>query len=191
MLLRQALWQAHQQVGDGAATAALLYREIFNGGMRFLAAGADPMRLRARLLALLPPLTQRLLKDARQLHSEAELQALAFALCYDEEMAAALGEVMHTLGQFGQVDVRAGHGRGLERNYVEGSYWRGGALSKEMLRGGQRPVAELHDAAILVTDIEIEEPAELVPLMQLALRLGVKQLLLVVASVSDRGLCRS
>ena len=36
--------------------------------------------------------------------------------------------------------------------------------------------------------MEIEEPAELVPLMQLALRSGIKQLLLIVASISEKGL---
>lgn len=188
MLLRQVLWKVHQHVGDGAATTALLYDSIMREGARYLAAGADPMRLRARLLALLPSLRQRLLAAARPLRDDAELKALAFAVCYDEEMADALGEIIGALGQFGTVDIRAGHGRGLTYNYVEGSYWRGGAQSKEMLRGGKRPVAELKDAALLVTDMKIEEPRELVPLMQLALRSGIKQLLLIVDSISDKGL---
>ncbi len=188
MLLRQAVWKVHQQVGDGAATAAVLYERVYREGLRFLAAGADPMRLRARLLALLPGLRARMLADARQLRDQAEYMALAFAVCYDEEMAAALGEIIYTIGQYGQVDIRAGQGRGLEYNYVEGSYWPGGVQSKEMLRGTQRLVAELHNAAVLITDMEIEEPAELVPAMQLALRSGITQLLLIVASISDKGL---
>ena len=188
MLLRQVVWKVHQHIGDGAATTALIYEKIFSEGLRFIAAGADPMRLRTRLLALLPALCRRLTADARQLRSEAELQALAFSVCYDEEMAAILGEALHTLGQYGQVDIREGHGRRTEHNYVEGSYWRGGVQSREMLRASKRLVAELHDASILVTDMEIEEPAELVPVMQLALRSGIKQLLLIVASISEKGL---
>ena len=188
MLLRQVLWNVHQHVGDGAATTALLYEKIYTEGLRFIAAGADPMRLRERLMRLLPALTKRMTADARQLHSQAELQALAYSVCYDEEMAAVLGEALATLGQFGQVDVRAGHGRGMEHNYVEGSYWSGGVQSKEMLRGSHRLVAELHDASVLVTDMEIEEPADLVPVMQLALRSGIKQLLLIVASITEKGL---
>ena len=188
MLLRQALWQARQHVGDGAATTAVLYEKIFSEGLRYIAAGADPMRLRSALMALLPGMTERLLAGARPLRSEAELKALALSVCYDEEMADTLGEVIHTVGRYGQVDVRAGHGRGMEHNYVDGAYWTGGVQSKEMLRGFQRPVAEMQEAAILVSDMDIEEPRQLVPLMSLALRLGLSQLLLIVSSISDTGL---
>ena len=188
MLLRQVLWAVHQHVGDGAATTAVIYERIYHEGLRFIAAGADPMRLRARLMELLPQVSERLLAEARPLRSEAELNALAYSVCYDEEMASVLGEIIHSIGQYGQVDIRAGHGRRLESNYVDGSYWRGGVQSKEMLRGFQRGVVEMHDAAILVTDMDIEEPRDLVPLMSLALRCGIKNLLLVVASISETGL---
>lgn len=188
MLLRQALWAVHQHVGDGAATTAVLYQRIYNEGLRFIAAGADPMRLRVRLMELLPQVSERLLVDARPLRSETELRALAFSVCYDEEMAAVLSEIISAIGQYGQVDIRAGHGRGMAHNYVEGSYWRGGAQSKEMLRGFQRGVVEMTDAAILVTDAAIEEPRQLVPLMSLALRCGITNLLLIVESISETGL---
>ncbi len=188
MLLRQVLWRMHQQAGDGVVATAILYEQIYNEGLRFIAAGADPMRLRGRLTELLPRLIARMTSETRYLSSAAELEAAAFSVCYDEEMARILGEALYTVGPYGQVDVREGHGRGMAYNYVAGCYWKGGAQSKEMLRGGHRQVAELHDAAILVTDMEIEEPAELVPLMQLALRCGVKELLLTVASISEKGL---
>ena len=188
MLLRQALWRMHQSHGDGAATLAVIYQTIYREGLRFLAAGCDPNRLRAQLLGLLPLLRQRLLADARQLTSQAQLSGLAFSICYDEDMARALGEVIYTLGRYGQIDVRAGHGRGLTHDYVEGCYFPGGAQSKEMLHGSARLVAEMQNAAILVSDFDVEEPAELVPLMRLALQLGIERLLLVVASISEKGL---
>ena len=188
MLLRQVLWRVHQHVGDGAATTAVLYERVYNEGLRFIAAGADPMRLRACLQSLLPKVTEKLLAQARPLRGDAELQALANSVCYDDEMAVVLGEVISTIGRYGQVDIREGHGRGMEYNYVDGSYWKGGALSKEMLRGFARQVAEMPDAAILVTDMDIEEPRDLVPVMSLALRCGITNLLLVVASISETGL---
>lgn len=188
MLLRQVLWQARQKVGDGVATTAVIYESIYNEGLRFIAAGADAMRLRASLRELLPQLTHSLLSQARILTEAKELEAIAYSVCYDEEMAAVLGEVIDTVGRYGQVDIRAGHGRGMEHNYIDGSYWKGGVQSKEMLRGTARLVAEMQDAAILVTDMDIEEPRDLVPLMQLALRSKISKLLLIVKSISETGL---
>lgn len=188
MLLRQALWQVHQQVGDGAATAAVLYHAIYSEGLRFIAAGANAMRLRAQLLAWLPKLREALIEMASILTGETQLRDIAYAVCFDQEMAAVLAEVIDTVGQYGQVDVRAGHGRGTEREYVDGAYWGGGALSKEMLRGGGRQLAELEDAAILITDMDIGEGRALVPLLQLALRSKISNLLLIVKSISDVGI---
>ena len=132
-----------------------------------------------------------MLAQTRPLRGEAELKSLAFSVCYDEEMAAVLGESHPQLGQYGQVDIRAGHGRGMEYNFVEGSYWRGGVQSKEMLRGFQRGVAEMQDAAIIVTDMDIEEPRDLVPLMSLALRRGISNLLLDRRVHLGQPACRS
>ncbi len=188
MLLRQVLWQVSQQVGDGAATAAVLYESIYREGLRYIAAGANPLRLRMRLMEMLPPLGDRLLAQRRLLNGADSLKAIALSVCYDENLAAVLGEIFDTMGQYGQVDIRAGHGRGLAHNYVEGAYWTGGVQSKEMLRGAARQLAEMEDAAILITDMDIEEPRELVPLMQLALRRRISKLLLIVHAISDKGL---
>ena len=188
MLLRQVLWQVNQQVGDGAATTAVLYESIYTEGLRYIAAGANATRLRQRLMETLPQLSQNLRAQARRMTDLDSLNAIAHSVCYDDEMAAVLSSVLDAVGQYGQIDIRAGHGRGIEHRYVEGSYWKGGVQSKEMLRGTQRLVAEMTDAAILITDFDIKEPRELVPLMQLALQCKISKLLLIVRSISDSGI---
>ena len=188
MLLRQVLWQVNQQVGDGTATTAVLYETVYNEGLRYIAAGANATRLRARLMEILPHLGRSLLAQCQFVRGAESLKDIALSVCYDEEMAAALGAIFDAMGQYGQVDIRAGHGRGLEHKYVEGAYWPGGVQSKEMLRGTQRLAAEMEEAAILITDLDIEAPQELVPLMQKALRCGIEKMLLIVHSISDKGL---
>jgi chaperonin GroEL (HSP60 family) len=39
MYLRQMLWNVRETVGDGTATAAVLFRSIYDQGLRYLAAG--------------------------------------------------------------------------------------------------------------------------------------------------------
>src|SRR5512139_1886084 len=44
-LVRDMLWRLQDQVGDGTATAAVLFGSIFNQGIHYLAAGGNSMRL--------------------------------------------------------------------------------------------------------------------------------------------------
>lgn len=188
MLLRQVLWQVNQQVGDGCATTAVLYEAVYTEGLRYLAAGVNAMRLRQHLMQALRQLSTALMEQRQDLNDITNLKQIAKSICYDEEMAAVIGEVIDTVGQYGQVDIRKGHGRGVDHTYVEGSYWAGGVQSKEMTRKTIRGIAEMQDAAILITDMDIKEPRELVPLMQQAMQLKIENLLIIVHSISDKGM---
>ena len=41
MFIRQMLWHLHEKVGDGTATAAVMFQTIFTEGLRYIAAGGN------------------------------------------------------------------------------------------------------------------------------------------------------
>src|SRR5512139_2974991 len=41
MFLREALWRLQGQTGDGSATAAILFKAVFDEGVRYIAAGGN------------------------------------------------------------------------------------------------------------------------------------------------------
>jgi chaperonin GroEL len=84
--------------------------------------------------------------------------------------------------------MRSSRGRNLAREYVEGMYWKGGAFSREMFTDENLLRADLEDAAILITDLEIQEPEELVPVLAMALAAEVKSLLIVARELSDKAI---
>jgi len=188
MLLRQVLWQVNQHVGDGTATTAVIYEAIYNEGLRYIAAGANPMQLRDHLMQALQPLSDMLMEQRQTITDIESLRSIAYSVCYDQSMADVLADVFNTIGRYGQVDIRKGHGRGIEHKFVEGSYWKGGVQSKEMLRGTKRLVVESENTAILISDMDIKEPNELIAFIQLAMRLKIENLLLIVRSISEKGL---
>ena len=49
MFVRQMLWELQEDVGDGTATAAVLFRSIYNAGLRYVTAGGNAMILRRHL----------------------------------------------------------------------------------------------------------------------------------------------
>ena len=87
---------------------------------------------------------------------------MAECICHDRELAEKLGEIFHFIGEYGQLDVRRGHTRTIEHDYMKGMYWKRGAVSRAMLHGGKEPDRiVMNDATILLSDLDIEDAEDL------------------------------
>jgi chaperonin GroEL len=188
MLLRHMLWELHEKAGDGTATAAVIFQSIYNQGTRFLAAGGDAMRLRTYLEQGSVLITDQLEGMKVFIRGKEQLTHLAETLCYDAEMSLILGEIFHTLGEYGYLDIRAGTGRNLEQEYFRGMYWEGGLLSRLMVTDQKRLSARIKNAAILLSDLEIEDPGDLIPLLELAADAHFRTMFVIARKISERAL---
>ena len=186
MLLRQMLWGLYEECGDGTATAAVIFQSIYNDGLKYLAAGGNAMRLRQYLGEHLDVVLQSLTEMTAPINGRAQLAQLAECICHDRELAEKLGEIFDFIGEHGQLDVRRGHTRAIEHDYMKGMYWRRGAVSRAMLRGGKEADRiVMNNCAILLSDLDIDEPAHLLPIINMLMRSGAKALLLVGTSFSE------
>jgi len=186
MLLRQMLWQLYEDCGDGTATAALMFQSIYNDGLQYLAAGGNAMRLRQYLAEDLAIALDSLAELTEAISGREQLAQLAECVCHDRELAQKLGEIFAFIGEHGQLDVRRGHRRSIEHDYMKGMYWKRGAVSRAMLRGGKEPDRiAMNNCAILLSDLDIEDAHDLLPVANMLMRAGAKALLLVGASFSE------
>lgn len=185
MYLRGALWNLHEQVGDGVATAAILFQTVFNQGLKYIAAGGNPMMLRNHLeqgadliVCMLDDLTQ-------PITSAEALTGVAQTVCHDHVLAETLGNLMSILGEEGMLDLRAGRGRDIEHELIVGSYWPGALVSKTMIYDTVRARTVFENASILITDLAIESPQELVPVIQAAVEAQVSRLVVMCSKISE------
>ena len=186
MLLRQMLWQLYEDCGDGTATAALIFQSITNDGLKYLAAGGNAMRLRAHLGECLDVVLVALDEMTKPISGREQLAQLADCICHDTELAQKLGEIFEFIGEHGQLDVRRGHTRFIEHDYMKGMYWKQGAVSRAMLRGGKEPDRiVMNNCAILLSDLDIEDAKDLLPVINMLMRAGAKALLLVGEKFSE------
>jgi chaperonin GroEL len=188
MFLRHALWQLQEREGDGTATAAVLFQAIFQGGRRYITAGGDAMLLRTHLERGMRLILSELERQTQPLQGKKKLAGLAGTICFDEELANRLGEIFDIIGPYGRLEVRKGNGYELVREYVEGMYWDSGMRSREMANSEHGLRANLENAAILISDLEIETADQLLPLLQLAYKNGIKQVLLISSTLSERAM---
>jgi chaperonin GroEL len=190
MLMRNALWKLREDVGDGAATAAVLCQAVFEGGRRYAAAGGDMMRFRVGLERGMRLVDDALAKMAFPIESEDAIARVAEGICHEGPLAKMFGEVFGIIGEFGHLEIRGGKRRGLDREYVEGAYWNSGWLSPRMITDVASGEAHIHNTAILITNLEIKEGhvPGLAAVMDMVFRKGAKSLVVVAKELSAQAL---
>jgi len=184
MYLRHLLWRIHEDIGDGTVTAAVLFQAIYNEGVRYVTAGGNAMMLRHHLEDGMQLILAELEQMAVPLAGPQKLAQMAESVCYETEIARQLGEIFDLIGEYGILDIRSGRSRGVEREYVEGTYWSATLLSKNMV-SQTKPKVELTHAAILISDLVLEDASEIMSVLRLAKDAGVENLLLIAAQCSD------
>ncbi len=186
MLIREMMWQIRDEVGDGTATAAVIFQSIFRSGIRYAVAGGNTQRLRHFLNGAISGIITELDAMTLPVTGKQALVDLACSVCADPPLAKMLGEIFDIIGEYGHVNIRTGKRRGLQREYVEGSNWEGGVLSREMLRHGEDGQITLDNVALVLTDFEIEKPTDLAPAMRAALQSKLRALVVVGRRISDK-----
>jgi chaperonin GroEL len=186
MLARAMIYRQDEQYGDGTATAAVLFQTIVREALRYVAAGGNAMLLRRHLQEGLLIACQELDRMRFEAEGKERLVQVAESICHDPEMAELLGEIFETIGEYGQLEVRKGYERGLKREYVAGMYWQKGLFSRQMIADTSQMRTNLENASVFISDIELKYAQELVPVLETALRAGIKSLVIVARSLSEQ-----
>ncbi len=188
MYVRQMLWSLHKETGDGSATAAVLFRALYNEGIKHISNGGNAMILRRRLEHITPQLLNHIDAQTTKLAGKEQLALLAETICHDKDLAKILGEIFDIVGEFGRVDIRSGTGSKLERAYTTGMSWKGGLVSRSMLEDHSAKRTLYENSSVLVTDIEIDDPKDLATILSTSIRAGVTHLMIVAPRISERAL---
>lgn len=184
MLARHLMWRMEERVGDGSVTAAVLFQAIFEAGRTYVASGGNAMALRHHLQAAERVALAELDTLAVKVEGKEMLTRLAMAVCFDAELAKVMGEIFDIIGEYGGLDIRKGRGRDLEREYIEGMYWDGALLSRDLGTDLAKLRAELEDAAVLVSNLEINNTVDLAEFLSRCAQGGIKTLFIVARHIA-------
>jgi chaperonin GroEL len=186
MFLREVLWRLQEQVGDGTATAAILFHAVFAGGVRCITAGANATMLQKYLQEGLKLIMEELKSQTIRIAGKKKLARVAESICYDPEMSRLMGEIFDIVGEYGRVEIRSSYSRDLKREYVEGMYWDWGVHTSSFLQGSAGKRMELENPAILISDLEINDPTQLFPPIALAIHSNIPSLMIIANHLSEK-----
>ena len=185
MLMRQAVWQVGDRVGDGSAITAVLTQAILHNAYRCVAASANAMRVRQGIQRAVAAAVESIKAQATPVTTQAELTGIARSYCHYDDLARLLGEVYSIVGAGGYVEVQASNGRKLEREYVEGSFWRNTGWISSAFAGTTMRRSELQDVAVMMVDGRIEDVQALGQALGAVLAAGHKSIVIVCVGMSE------
>ena len=189
MMLRHAMWKMHEEIGDGATTMAVMYQLILSEGIRFITEyGCNAMLLRNGLERGLKAVLAALQQNTIPLKGRKSITNLANGIVQgDTELADMLGEIFDIVGPDGLIEVEEWNRRNLDREYIEGTYWKlTGYYSREFVSNPQDTREFFEDTAILITDLKFTETNQLLSALEKCVKAGVKKLVITAADCSDR-----
>jgi chaperonin GroEL len=184
MIIRHVAWRTHETVGDGATTAAVIATRLMAEGVRMIAAGASPVGVRRGIEQALEVARERLKAQARPIDLPEEIAGIVLGTVRDEKIAEMIGEVVEGVGEDGAVLIDNAQGMETSYSYLEGIHWDEGWHSPTFLREHEA-VVRLLDPRILITDMPIEKPEELVPILDACAREGVRSLMVITPEMTD------
>ncbi len=174
--------------GDGTTTATVLAQAIVLEGMKFVAAGMNPMDLKRgidRAVAAVVDALHRLSKPCTATREIAQVGALSAN--GDAAVGEIIAQAVERVGQEGVITVEDGRSLQNELEVVEGLQFDRGYLSPYFITVPDKQIASLDDPLILLCDRKIGGIQDLLPLLEQVAKAG-KPLLVIAEDVEGEAL---
>jgi len=187
-MLKEVASRTSDVAGDGTTTATVLAQSIIAEGMKYVAAGMNPMDLKRGIDKAVSAVVEELKKISRPCTSSREIAQIgAISANADESIGKTIAEAMDKVGKEGVITVEDGKGLENELELVEGMQFDRGYISPYFINNADKQTALLEDPYVLLHDKRIGSIRELLPLLELVAKSG-KPLLIIAEDVEGEAL---
>ncbi|CAN2213044.1 GroL Chaperonin GroEL (HSP60 family) [Candidatus Nanopelagicaceae bacterium] len=186
-LVKEVATKTNDVAGDGTTTATVLAQAMVKEGLRNLAAGAQPMDLKAGIEAAVTAISARLRENATVVKDKAQIADVATISAQDRAIGDLIAEAMDKVGKDGVITVEEASTTALELEFAEGMQFDKGYISPYFVTDQDRMECVLEDAYVLMTGGKISSLAELLPVLEKVSQSG-KPLLIIAEDVDGEAL---
>ena len=186
-LAKEVATKTNDVAGDGTTTATVLGQAMVRGGLKAVAAGANPISLKVGIDKAVEAVNTALLAAARPVETHAEVAAVAAISAQDPLVGELVAEAMDKVGKDGVITVEESNTTGLELELTEGMQFDKGYISPYFVTDPERMETVLDGASILIMNGKISAIADLLPVLEKVVQSG-KPLLIVAEDVDGEAL---
>src|SRR5258707_9512823 len=166
-LVKEVASKTSDVAGDGTTTATVLAQSIVTEGMKYVAAGMNPMDLKRGIDKAVTVAVEELKKISKPCTTSKEIaQVGAISANADPEIGKTIAEAMDKVGKEGVITVEDGKCLQNELELVEGMQFDRGYISPYFINNPDKQVSVIDDALILLHDKKISNIRDLLPLLE-------------------------
>ena len=172
-MVREVASKTNDNAGDGTTTATVLAQAIVVEGMKFVAAGMNPMDLKRGIDKAVACAIEELKKISKPVTTTKEIaQVGSISANSDIEIGEIIAEAMEKVGKEGVITVEDGKSLKNELDVVEGMQFDRGYLSPYFITNPDKQVAVLDNPFILLHDQKISNIRDLLPILEQVAKAG-------------------
>jgi chaperonin GroEL len=174
--------------GDGTTTATVLAQAIVREGMKYVAAGMNPMDLKRGIDKAVIATIEELKKLSKPCSTNKEIaQVGSISANSDSSIGDIIAQAMEKVGKEGVITVEDGKSLQNELDVVEGMQFDRGYLSPYFINNPEKQSAILDNPFVLIVDKKISNIRDLLPVLEQVAKAG-RPLLIVAEDVDGEAL---
>ncbi len=187
-MVKEVASKTSDVAGDGTTTATVLAQSIIAEGMKYVAAGMNPMDLKRGIDKAVIAVVEELKKISKPCTTSKEISQIgAISANADESIGKTIAQAMDKVGKEGVITVEDGKGLENELELVEGMQFDRGYISPYFINNPEKQVSLLEDPYVLLHDKKISNIRDLLPLLEQVAKSG-KPLLIIAEDVDSEAL---
>ena len=187
-MVREAASKTNDVAGDGTTTATVLTRAIVTEGLKFVAAGMNPMDLRRGVDSAIEAANAAIKTSSKKVKTSAEVaQVGSISANGDSDVGDMIAKAMDKVGNEGVITVEEAKGLETELDVVEGMQFDRGYLSPYFVTNPEKMTAELENAFILLHEKKLTNLQPMLPLLEAVVQAG-RPLVIIAEDVEGEAL---
>ena len=187
-MVKEVASKTSDVAGDGTTTATVLAQAIVREGMKFVAAGMNPMDLKRGIDKAVIATIEELKKLSKPCSTSKEIaQVGSISANSDANIGEIIANAMDKVGKEGVITVEDGKTLQNELDVVEGMQFDRGYLSPYFINNPEKQIAILENPFILLFDKKISNIRDLLPVLEQVAKAG-RPLLIIAEDVEGEAL---
>ncbi len=167
-LCKEVASKTNDVAGDGTTTATVLAQSIVNEGLRYVAAGGNPIAVKRGIDKAVATVIEQIKAAAKPVKDKEQIQFVATIAGNDPEIGEQVANAMDKVGKDGVITVEESKGRETTVEIVEGMQFDRGYISPYFVTDPERMEAILENPVILIHEKKISSAQDLLPFLEKA-----------------------